>query len=582
MCSYPSKSLNSIASKSYDYIIVGGGTAGCVLADRLSTHGVNSVLLIERGPVVDSWASRVPLISSNFQDAKSPAYTFNSVPLPGLGGRSLALVGGKALGGTSKLNGLIYSRSVPGEYNAWESDGRVGWGWKHVERVFEKSENCLSFGGSPGRGTHGPWQNQTIEEIHFKPVQLNVDAASSMGIPQSKSNDPDASVLGWSLLDATIDQQKHRCSTDTAFLPKSIVSRRKNLSVSTGAIVTSLDIEPVTAETDILRVVGLHLEDDSDSKKRYHVSCVKEVILCAGAIGTSQLLLLSGVGPQEHLTTLGIPVLKHLPGVGAHLQDHISVPILFKVPITDSIELLMGKPITAIKEFLKYLFLNGKGILGQQVQHANIILRSNLLDDHGQVRKHIDRSELDSHLAHNIPDIEVMFLPVNPTDRKFDGLAKAYGAFSYLCTVLKPKSFGSLRLASSDPRQQPLCDLGTLSDPEDFLPLRKALRLALLLSEKLRNTGYPLQDLSVPHDQSDAILDSFAKENAMSTYHYSSTCRMDTEDRFGVVDDELRVHGVAGLRIADASVFPQIPACHLQAPVVMVAERCAEFLLKSE
>jgi len=237
----------------------------------------------------------------------------------------------------------------------------------------------------------------------------------------------------------------------------------------------------------------------------------------------------------------------------------------------------MKQPLAAVGEFLKYCF-TGKGMFGTQVQQANIVLRSALLDENSRVVVTDIGKDLDAGDPANIPDIEIMLIPVNPTDRKFDNLRKSEGTFSYLCTVLRPKSTGSVRLASLNPREQPLCDLGTLSQADDRLPLRKVLRLALALARTVRASGYPFEDLLVPASESDDDLDSFVNENLTTTYHYSSSCRMDDETHLGVVDDKLRVHGISGLRIADASVFPQIPACHLQAPVVMIAERCAEFL----
>jgi len=250
---------------------------------------------------------------------------------------------------------------------------------------------------------------------------------------------------------------------------------------------------------------------------------------------------------------------------------------MFKVPINDSIEILMAKPLTSLVEFLKYLF-TGKGLLGTQVQQANLVFPSHLLNENSCISSNNSQSQMDGHNSINIPDTEIMFLPVNPTDKTFDGLAKSYGAFCYLCTILRPESVGSVRLASLNPRDCPISDLGTLSNSNDRIPMRKALRLALAMSKSLRDAGYPFEDLQVPESQTDEDLDTFMQTNIMTTYHYSSTCRMAGETDMGVVDDELRVHGVNGLRIADASIFPKIPACHLQAPVVMVAERCVKFV----
>lgn len=570
----PYKTARDVSNQSFDYIVVGGGTAGCVLAARLSENPRNTVLLIERGPAITSWASRTPLISSNFSDQKAPVYKWASAPLDALGGKTLTLVTGKALGGSTKINGLIYSRSLPAEYNAWERAGRKNWGWKHVEPFFKKSETSLSHPNSPSRGRQGPWKNQSVKKEHFETVRRNIAVSVNTGIPLVEANSPSAPPAACTTLDATIDEDSHRCSTDVAFLPNSIVAGRKNLTVCTETIVLSLDI--ISADDSSLSAIGAHLESDRGGP-RFHVSCDKEIVLCAGAIATPQLLLLSGIGPEDHLRAVGVKVLKHLPGVGAHLQDHISVPLVYKVPLTDSIEVLMGKPLVAAGQFLEYIF-HGKGIFGQQVQQANLAVDSTLLDSNSEIGQFPSDGQ-DPDAAFQLPDTEVMFLPVNTTERKFDGLAKTYGAFSYLCSVLRPESAGSVRLASLDPRQQPLCDLGTLSSPQDRIPLRKILRFALFIAEKVRMEGYPLQDLLIPEGTSDSQLDAFVADNIMTTYHYSSSCRMNLEDRLGVVDDQLRVYGVKGLRIADASIFPQIPACHLQAPVVMVAERCADFVL---
>ncbi|GLB39319.1 putative (gmc) oxidoreductase [Lyophyllum shimeji] len=572
MWSYPTVSIQDVSSKAYTYIVVGGGTAGCVVAARLSEDPRTSVLLVERGPIVDGWSARVPLLSSNFTDQKAPVYKWQSAPLTAVNGKTLTMVTGKALGGSSKINGLLYTRSVPGEYNAWEQAGRKNWSWRDVEPYFKRSEAYLDQASSD-RGMTGPWQIRNVEKVRFQPVASNIQCAPRQGIPFiPKANDPISPVVACTHLDATIDSNGHRSATSDAFLPRKVVQARKNLHICTDTVVSALDIQHLNA-------VGVFLEHEGTaaSQSRFHVTAEREVILCAGAISSPQILLLSGIGPADHLLQHNIPVVKDLSGVGAYLQDHISVPVIYKVPVAGSIEVLMKQPLAAVGELLKYAF-TGKGMFGTQVQQANLVLRSALLDENSHVVITEDGKDLDPQDPSNIPDIEIMLIPVNPTDRKFDNLSKSEGTFSYLCTVLRPKSTGSVRLASSDPREQPLCDLGTLSVPDDRTPLRKALRLSLALARGVRASGYPFEDLLAPASESDEDLDTFANENLTTTYHYSSSCRMDDEAHFGVVDETLRVHGISGLRVADASVFPQIPACHLQAPVAMVAERCAEFL----
>ncbi|KAJ7631313.1 GMC oxidoreductase [Mycena polygramma] len=565
--------LPEVSSKTYSYIVVGGGTAGCVLASRLSEDPNTTVLLVERGPVVDGWMAGVPLLSSNITDQNAPIYQLQSAPLNALDGKTFTLITGKALGGTSKVNALLYTRSVAGEYNAWELSGRKGWGWEHVEPFFKKSETYLSDTEESYRGSRGPWQTRGTTDSSFKSAASDesIKFAPSLGVPNiEQANNPASPVVSCTRLDATIDKSGHRSATSDAFLPKKLTQTRKNLHICTETLVPALDIKNQ-------KVIGVYLESDSNSGKRYHVSVANEVVLCAGAIFTPQILLLSGIGPADHLERHGIHIVKDLPGVGEHLQDHVSVPILYKVPLADSVDVLLENPLTAVGQLLKYFF-TGKGMFGSQVQQANIMLRSSLLDINSHVVVPDGKSDLDGHDPSNIPDLEVMFLPVNPAGVRSSGLPKSAGTFTHLCTVLRPKSAGSVRLTSKNARDFPYCDLGTLTHPDDRIPLRKALRMALALGRAVRADNYPLDDLSVPASESDADLDAFINANASTTYHYSSSCRMADEPSMGVVDDRLRVHGILGLRIADASMFPHIPACHLQAPVVMVAERCAEFL----
>ncbi|KAJ7130732.1 GMC oxidoreductase [Mycena crocata] len=559
LCSYPTRSIQDVSSKTYSYIIVGGGTAGCVLASRLSEDSKTTVLLVERGPVVDGWTAGVPLLSSNITDQKAPIYQMQSAPLTALDDKTFTLITGKALGGSSKVNALLYTRSVPGEYNAWERSGRKGWGWEHVEPFSRKARR--------------PWQTRGTTDSSFKSAasDKSIQFAPSLGVPNiDKANNPASPVVSCTRLDATIDKSGHRSATSDAFLPKKLAQTRKNLHICTGTLVPALDIKDQ-------KVVGVYLESDSSSGKRHHVSVEREVVLCAGAIFTPQILLLSGIGPADHLERHSIRVVKHLPGVGAHLQDHVSVPIMYKVPLADSVDVLLESPLAAVGQLLKYVF-TGKGIFGSQVQQANIMLRSSLLDINSHVVVPNAKSDLDGHNPSNIPDLEVMLLPVNPAGVRSTGLPKSVGTFAYLCTVLRPKSAGFVRLTSQNARDFPHCDLGTLTHPDDRLLLRKALRMALALGRAVRTDNYPLDDLSVPASESDSDLDAFINTNVSTTYHYSSSCRMANETSMGVVDDKLRVHGILGLRIADASIFPHIPACHLQAPVVMVAERCAEFI----
>jgi choline dehydrogenase len=233
-----------------------------------------------------------------------------------------------------------------------------------------------------------------------------------------------------------------------------------------------------------------------------------------------------------------------------------------------------------IKEFIKYI-ITGKGLFTAPSPQITIFARSALLDEDSNTVV-TDPSQVNAHIIANIPDIEITPIPYNASWLRLDN--EGQGMLSLLTISLQPESKGTIRLSSTDPRERPNCDLNFMSHEKDFKTMRKAVKLSLKIAEKIRENGYPLRDLLVPRSQSDDDLDDFVQRSSgMSTFHYSSTCRMapETDKCPGVVDDELRVYGIKGLRIADASVFPNIPATHLQAPAVMVAERCAEFMTNS-
>lgn len=229
----------------------------------------------------------------------------------------------------------------------------------------------------------------------------------------------------------------------------------------------------------------------------------------------------------------------------------------------------------AIWEVLRYV-LTGRGMLLSPNPQMAIFALSKLLDEQSRTVAS-SASDTNSHLPANIPDIELTAIPYNVFDDS--ELAKDEGVSTVACILLKPRSSGTVRLASLDPRERPICDLNFLEDKHDYEVFRKALRLGLALGRQCREQGYPLRDMVLPDSESDEDLDRYIRQRIRTTFHYSSTCRMASEEEMGVVDDELRVHGVQSLRIADTSIFPSIPAAHPQAPVVMIAERCAEFVI---
>ncbi|KAI0347244.1 GMC oxidoreductase [Trametopsis cervina] len=559
----------------FDYIVVGGGTGGCVLAARLSEDPKTRVLLIERGPIVDTWLSHVPLLSVDFRAASSPTYKWKSTS-DNLYQSGESLVAGRALGGTSKVNAHVYTRAVPGEYNAWEQAGRKGWGWKSVEPYFKKSETSLTHKYQSHRGSSGPWHNQKLPDIYFNINDQFLNAADSLGIHRVPDiHDPSTTPYAAGCFDVTVNEHGNRVSTFDAFLPPTVVNSRRNLFICPSTIVCRLNIE---STPNGLKAAGVYMKPDSTAQghEEVYVSAKLEVIMCAGAIATPQILLLSGVGPSEHLQSLNIPVVKDLPGVGSNLQDHACIPLIYICPRADTLHELMFSKLLAIREILKYVFFK-RGLLLSPNPQVGLFAVSTLLGDDSRTDQSI--SGADSHSPANIPDIEIVPMPFNAFDET--QLGPADGVTTVTCMHLKPKSTGTVRLASLDPLDRPACDLGYLTTPDDYVVFRKMLRLGLEIGRKCREQGYPLRDLRVPLSEGDKDLDQYIRDRIRTTFHYSCTCRMAPEAEQGVVDDELRVHGIQGLRIADASIFPVIPSAHPQTPVVMVAERCADFIKAS-
>ncbi|EJF60344.1 alcohol oxidase [Dichomitus squalens LYAD-421 SS1] len=564
----------------YDYIVVGGGTAGCVLASRLSEDPDTSVLLIEQGPVADTWASRVPTISSNLFAKDSLAAHWWSTPMPHADNRSLGVMRGEALGGTTRINSMLYTRGTPGDYNQWKLLGNDGWGYDDVEPYFVKSERTHSLPASKYRGKAGPWQNQQFPISQYKAVPYVHRALQKVGIERHPDlNSPSMPAAGTGTLDVTEDKQYHRHSVDRAFLPAKLAhERRTRLKICTATIVTRVVL---AEEGDEVRATGVHLETTNARKawKRYLATARREVVLCGGALGSPHLLMLSGLGPKEHLESKSIRVVRDLPAVGSYLQDHIGVPLTFEVPIEDSLHILEVSPARVVKELLKYL-ITGRGALSHPFQTASTFIPSRLLDDKSTVSVK-DSSDLDASIPANRPDIEFMYIGNNCTDTDIPRT----GLFTLLSANIRPKSMGSVRLASSNPRVRPEVDLGYFTHPEDYVPLRKAIRLAQRVAGDVREQGYPLKDFIVPDDSSDEVLDAYIRANLRTCLHYTSTCRMGATthaERPSVVDTELRVHGVKGLRVCDASVFPEIVGAHTMAPTVMVAEKCADLIKASK
>jgi len=356
------------------------------------------------------------------------------------------------------------------------------------------------------------------------------------------------------------------------------VARKANLHICSNTIVSRLNVSPGNGNKP--RVKGAFFESVKGGQT-FSAFARKEVILCAGAIKNPQILMLSGIGPKTHLEQFNIKVVKDMPGVGSHLGDHTGIPMSWEVPIDDSMHILYNRPMQVLWNLIKYITI-GKGIFSVPFLQSAIFVRTSLLND--QLEPVIgDKCQLDVRLTENIPDVEIMPSHHRANPSASDPVLDKIGVFTFMPTLIQPKSRGSVRLRSSKPTQPPVVELGFLTHPDDIITFRKAVRLTFKLADQMTKEGYLLKPIAsqLPASESDDDIDDYIKKTIRSCLHYMSSCRMAPEDdplQPGVVDDQLRVYGVDGLRIADTSIFPDSVATPTMAPAVVVAEKCAQMI----
>ncbi len=520
----------------FDHIIVGAGSAGCVLANRLSTDPARRVLLIEAGPRDWNPFIHMPAGMAQLVNNRSLNWNYSTEPEPGLDGRRLWWPRGRMLGGSSSLNAMCYIRGQREDYDGWAGAGATGWGWDEVLPWFRHGED-QARGADAWHGTGGPLS--VVDHRHRNPLsQVFLDAAKATGVPLN----PDfngVSQLGAGWYQVT-QRNGRRASTASAYLAPA--RARKNLVVMTGTLATRLLI-------DHGRVTGI----EATKSGQPLVLEAPAVTLAGGTINSPQLLLLSGIGPAAELEALGIPVLLDLPGVGANLQDHLDYCVLVKCtqPVTYDFSKLQEASVG-----LRYLLTRG-GPGSSNIAEAGAFLCSPAATaGRADLQLHFVPAQLDDHGRHRLP---------------------GHGYTVHVCG-LQPRSRGRITLASSDPGAAPRIQANYLADPQDAAALIHGIRTVreILAAKPFdRYRGAELFPGAEAH--SPGALLSAVRAKAETVYHPVGTCRMGL-DMDAVVDPRLRLHGVEGLSVADASVMPVIPSGNTNAPTIMIAERAAHWL----
>jgi choline dehydrogenase len=530
-------------TQTYDYIIVGAGAAGCVLANRLTEDRDVRVLLLEAGGRDLHPLLQIPIGWT--MAAAHPAFNWNysTEPEPALGGREVFVARGKVLGGSTSINAMRYSRGHPRDYDQWRQLGNQGWGYADVLPYFKKSENNWR-GANKYHGGAGPLRVRlaTTSQLLYEP---HAEAAKAAGIPESDDIHGDQPE-GITRAELTVNSFGRRHSTARAFLAPAL--RRKNLTLITRALTTRVVVERG-------RAVGVDYMRGGASRS---VRAAREVILAGGAYNSPQLLMLSGIGPADDLRRHGIDPLVDLPGVGKNLAEHPLVPIVMEADPAQSF--LRHLRLDRATFWAGLWFLTGGGAFACTGNTAGLFART--------------RPELER------PDVQLIFTALARNSQLWWPGQGGRQKYSLQCSVSlqHPEALGFLTLRSANPTDAPRITLNLFGAQSDIDTAIRGLRLAREIYAREPLAGMIKGEL-LPGAKatSDDALKPYVLQMAATTQHPCGTCKMGS-DAMAVVDDQLRVRGVEALRVADASIMPTIPGGHINAPTIMIGEKAADFL----